>query len=124
MLNPILKKHMGVYMKLDMEPGVSMRLQACRRAVLLVGWHGYLRVSEAVGSGMSKGVKRDGPSGLDVCDIEFGPGDIWIILWVRRAKNDQEMEGRETVVYADPDDPRTCAIVRLRQWFQLYQRWW
>ena len=101
-----------------------MEKWALTKAVVMVGWTSFLRVSEIVGSGMERGQPKEGPSGLDVVDVVFvnepgrrGRPD----LRVQSAKNDLEGAGETTVVYEDELGEGLCAIRKLKAWMAMAQ---
>ena len=84
-------------MEMRRPPGMSMEKWALMKAVVMVGWMAFLKVSEMVGSGMERGQPKEGPSGLDVCDAVFvdEPGSRGRLdLRVRSSKTDQEGAGQ------------------------------
>ena len=103
------------------QPGFSLLKWTLTKALILTGWMGFLRVSELIGSGKAKGKQREGPSGLDVCDVRYATveGKRCMCINVRSAKNDQTAEGEETVVYEDELNEGVCAISRVQQWTSM-----
>ena len=90
-----------------------------------MGWMAFIRLSEMLGSGkLRSGELKDGPSGLDVCDVTFVTdqgANKRLEVVVRSAKNDQAMEDHTTSVYADELEGKACAVQRLGDWMSLAQ---
>ena len=121
----MLGEHVKAIMALRKRGGVTLVQWALLKAIVIVGWMAFLRVSEMLGGGKLKsGELKDGPSGLDVCDVTFvtdqGANNRLEVV-VRSAKNDQAMEGHTTSVYADELEGEACAVQRLRDWMSLAQ---
>lgn len=117
----VLAEHVRYLMDLRKAGSMALERWALLKTVVLVGWMGFFRVSELLGSGRRKtGELADGPSGLDVCDVGFE--EHRMVFTVREAKNDQVREGKETVVHArelDQEDASVCAMQRLKEWMRL-----
>ena len=96
----ILGEHLGAFLRMRKTPGASLELWHLTQAMVLIGWMAFLRVSELIGSGYTaKGEVKEGPPGLDVCDVGIVDGDgarTRVELTIRRAKNDQTGEGEVT----------------------------
>ena len=98
-----------------------MEKWALTKALMMVGWMAFLRVSEMMDSGMERGQPTEGPPGLDVRDAVFvnEPGTRGRLdLRVWSAKTDQEGAGETTVVY---DDELGKASVPSRSWRHGWQ---
>lgn len=122
----MLGEHVRLIMAMRKAPGVHLKKWALTKAVILLGWMAFLRVSELLGSGRTRqGALKDGPTGLDVCDVAFkaarGVVRAFMEVHVRRAKNDQTGEGEVSVVYENELQCGTCAISRVQQWMDLAQ---
>jgi integrase len=92
----------------DTPPGArsaSVAIVARDRAMLLLGFGAALRRSELVA--------------LTLGDIETVPGR-GLKLLVRRSKTDQQGQGHEIAVWANPDEPGVCPLAALESW--LVQR--
>ena len=116
----ILGEHLGAFLRMSKPPGMCLELWHLTQAVVVIGWMAFLRVSEILGSGYTaKGEVKDGPPGLDVCDVNIVEREgerRRLELTVRRAKNDQTGEGEVTVVYADEQSEVVCPVAKLKQW--------
>ena len=119
----MLAEHVAAIMTMRKEAGMALELWILVKAMVIVGWMAFLQVSEMVGSGRYKGGEpKDGPSGLDVCDVAVmvEKGKVGRMeLSVRSAKNDQSMEGYTTTVYADELQGEGCAIRGLQEWLSV-----
>ena len=117
----MLAEHVKEIMAMRKEGDMSLVQWTLIKAIVMVGWMAFLRVSELIGGGKVGGELKDGPSGLDVCDVTMVEGqgaESRLELLVRSAKNDQSMEGHTTTVYADELNGEGCALHRLREWMQ------
>jgi hypothetical protein len=116
----ILGEHLGAFLRMRKPEGMSLELWHLTQAVIVIGWMAFLRVSEILGSGYTaKGEVKEGPPGLDVCDVDIVEGEgerTRLELTIRQAKNDQTREGEVTVVYADEQSDMVCPVAKLRQW--------
>ena len=114
----IIAQHVVCMMEMKMPAKYTLKEWALFKAIVIVGWMAFLRVSEMVGSGRFKdGTPKDGPSGLDVCDITMRDGRLDLL--VRSAKNDTVAEGHTTTVMAHEAEGKHCALKRLRTWMSV-----
>jgi len=115
-MQAVLAEHVTAIVRLRKPHVVQLLLWGQMKALMLLGWMAFLRVSEMVGMGYANKtiegrvlrIKNDGPVGLDVCDVEWS--SKWMVLLIRNAKNDQAREGFKTVVYANEEEPKSCAM--------------
>ena len=84
-------------------PSPDMALGARDRAMLLLGFGAALRRSELVA--------------LSLGDVETVPGRGLHIL-VRRSKTDQQGQGQDVAVWANPDQPGFCPAAALARWME------
>jgi site-specific recombinase XerD len=82
-------------------PSSDMPLGARDRAMLLLGFGAALRRSELVS--------------LTLGDVETVPGR-GLKLLVRRSKTDQQGQGHDIAVWANPDEPGVCPLAALETW--------
>jgi site-specific recombinase XerD len=82
-------------------PSPDTPLGARDRAMLLLGFGAALRRSELVS--------------LTLGDVETVPGR-GLKLLVRRSKTDQQGQGQEVAVWANPDEPGVCPLAALETW--------
>lgn len=75
------------------------------RAVILVGWFGFLRRGEL--------------AGLDLGDVQFHRGGAE--LTIRQSKTDQEGEGQLAWLPSNDDAPDLCPVRALREWLDLLE---
>ena len=118
----MIAEHVQAIMEMQRPPGMLMEKWALMKAVLVVGWMAFLRVSEMVGSGMERGQLKEGPSGLDVCDAVFmnePKSRGRLDLRVQSTKNDPERAVETTVVYDDELGGGLCAIKKLNMWMAM-----
>ena len=115
----ILGEHLAAFLGLRKPSQVSLERWHLTQAVVVIGWMAFLRVSELIGSGHTKaGEVKEGPSGLDVCDIKVVEEEDErrrLELTVRRATNDQKGEGEVAVVYADEQSELVCPVAKIKQ---------
>ena len=111
--------HVAAIMDLPKPPGMSLLMYVLAKAVVIVGWWVFLRVSEMIGSGrLRSGELKEGPTGLDVCDVVFVENRMDVR--VRMAKNDQSGEGHTTsVTESDRLLQDHCAVDRLKTWMNM-----
>jgi site-specific recombinase XerD len=83
--------------------GTRLALDARDRAMLLLGFGAALRRSELVA--------------LCLGDLETVPGRGLRVL-VRRSKTDQQGQGQEVAVWANPDQPDFCPLAALTRWME------
>jgi site-specific recombinase XerD len=83
--------------------GARLALDARDRAMLLLGFGAALRRSELVA--------------LCLGDVETVPGRGLRVL-VRRSKTDQQGQGQEVAVWANPDQPGFCPLAALTCWME------
>ena len=79
----------------------SAAIVARERAMLLLGFGAALRRSELVA--------------LTLGDVETVPGR-GLKLLVRRSKTDQQGQGHDIAVWANPDEPGVCPLAALETW--------
>jgi site-specific recombinase XerD len=84
-------------------PAPDTPLGARDRAMLLVGFGAALRRSELVA--------------LTLGDIKTVPGR-GLRLLVRRSKTDQQGQGQEVAIWANPDQPGFCPAAALARWME------
>ncbi len=82
-------------------PAPDMPLGARDRAMLLLGFGAALRRSELVS--------------LTLGDVETVPSR-GLKLLVRRSKTDQQGQGHDIAVWANPDEPGVCPLAALETW--------
>jgi len=85
----------------DTPPGAREAIVARERAMLLLGFGAALRRSELVA--------------LTLGDVETVPGR-GLKLLVRRSKTDQQGQGHDIAVWANPDEPGVCPLAALEAW--------
>ena len=113
----MVAEHVAAIMNLRKPPEVNLLDWVLSKAMVIVGWWAFLRVSELIGSGSTKdGQLKEGPTGLDVCDVVFVEDRV--DLTVRMAKNDQTGEGHVTSV-SKSEEGEHCAISRLQTWMHM-----
>jgi site-specific recombinase XerD len=83
--------------------GTRLALDARDRAMLLLGFGAALRRSELVA--------------LCLGDLETVPGRGLRVL-VRRSKTDQQGQGQDVAVWANPDQPDCCPLAALTRWME------
>jgi site-specific recombinase XerD len=81
--------------------GTRLALDARDRAMLLLGFGAALRRSELVA--------------LSLGDVETVPGRGLRVL-VRRSKTDQQGQGQDVAVWANPTEPGFCPMAALARW--------
>jgi len=85
----------------DSPDGSAEALAARHRAMLLIGFGAGLRRSELVA--------------LTVGDVTIVP-ERGLTVFVRRAKSDQQGEGRLIAIHANPQEPAFCPVVAFQRW--------
>jgi integrase len=79
-------------------------IAARNRAMLLIGFGAALRRSEIVS--------------LALGDTEIIP-DRGIVLLIRHSKTDQQAQGHQIGIWANPADPQFCPMVALQNWLEF-----
>ena len=99
----VLRRMLGKLPVSDTAGGARLALDERDRAMLLLGFGAALRRSELVA--------------LSLGDVETVP-DRGLRVLVRRSKTDQQGQGQEVAVWANPDQPGFCPLAALTRWME------
>jgi integrase len=88
----------------DSPEASAAALAARHRAMLLIGFGAGLRRSELVA--------------LAVGDVAIVP-ERGLTVFIRRAKSDQQGEGKRLAIHANPAEPDFCPVVAFERWLEV-----
>jgi integrase len=93
----------------DSPDGAAAALAARHRAMLLIGFGAGLRRSELVA--------------LTVGDVTIIP-ERGLTVFIRRAKSDQQGQGRLIAIHGNPTEPDFCPVVAFQRWRAMRATGW